>query len=44
MSVRDKDRHNMLVCVFVRLCVCVPGIPCIMGTKCPYKDRNTSDF
>lgn len=26
----------MCVC----LCVCIPGIPTIIATKCPYKDRN----
>ncbi len=28
----------------VYMCVCVPGIYHIVGTKCPHKNSNTSTF
>ncbi len=31
-------------CNSVIVCVCVPGIHHVMGTKCPHKDSNTSKF
>ncbi len=39
--------HTMLkknINLHIYICVCVPGIYHIMGTKCPHKDSKTNNF